>query len=65
MPKLWVFTKPGLMQKRPFRDGAETRPKSTNCAQKAAGKACICRIDEAMRQHPSRISQASICAPPL
>ena len=44
--------------KRPLRDEAETRPKSTNCAQKTAGKACICRIDEGMRQHPSRISHS-------
>ena len=56
--KMWVFTKRGFVRKRPFRDGAETRPKPTNCGQKAAGKACIYRIDEVMRQHPSRISHS-------
>ena len=56
--KMWVFTKRGFVRKRPFRDGAETRPKPTNCGQKAAGKACIYRIDEVMRQPPSRISHS-------
>ena len=56
--KMWFFTKRGFVRKRPFRDGAETRPKPTNCGQKAAGKACIYRIDEGMRQHPSRISHS-------
>ena len=56
--KMWFFTKRGFVRKRPFRDGAETRPKSTNCAQKASGKACICPIDEGMGQHPSRISHS-------
>ena len=63
--KMWVFTKRGFVQKRPFRDGAEKRPKFTNCAHKAAGKACICHIDEGMSQHPSRVSHSFHRAPPL
>ncbi len=36
--------------------GPKRDPNPTSCPQKAAGKACIYRIDEGMRQHPSRIS---------
>ena len=56
--KMWFFTKRGFVQKWPFRDGAEKRPKFTNCAHKATGKACICHIDEGMNQHPSRVSHS-------
>ena len=62
---MWFFTKRGFVRKRPFRDGAEKRPKFTNCAQKAAGTACICHIDEGMGQHPSRVSHSFHRAPPL
>jgi hypothetical protein len=44
-------------EQRPFGWG-RNEIQITNCAQKAAGKACSCHIDDGVSQHPSRVSHS-------